>query len=490
MLDSKDIRLDSPKVSLPDLDNLKSTYGISRIKRSFPGLNATMNRIYKVYFTAHDKVSALITGFENLLYIEYAEKVPLFHSQYEPNDQQPQQYYLGKINASGAWDITKGSKNVVLAVVDNAILLTHNDLRSNLWVNKSENSGMQGIDDDLNGYTDDLHGYDVADNDPDPNPPDNIDDNSGFVHGTHVAGIAAATTDNDTGIASVGFKVRIMPVKCSPDSSDGNVLTNAYDGVYYAIRNGADVINMSWSGPNMTITGDNLLQTADDMNIVLVGAAGNADSSQKFYPAAYDQVLAVGATNELDKKASFSNYGNWVDLMAPGTNIYSAKAGSNSSYGNLNGTSMSTPMVSGLAGLVKSKYPNISDEDNKARIIQGCDDIDFANPKYQGKLGAGRINAGKTLSAKTGIHIASGNDRQAYLFPVPAGHQVRLRYGEKVNRITIMSRHGKRMDTYEDLRISPQGIYKFSTAHYPPGIYILTARGESNLIRKKFIVVH
>lgn len=318
--------------------------------------------------------------------IDYIEEVPEYSFLFTPNDYSPLLWNLDKINAEQAWDQTTGS-NVLIAMVDDAVDLSHPDLMNNIWVNPNEIPG-NGIDDDLNGYIDDVNGWDAADNDNDPNPPFGAN-NSFFSHGTHCAGIAAASTNNGVGISSIGFNSTIIPVKIAADVN--GFLTGAYQGVDYAIASGAQVISMSWGGAGYSITYQNIFNFANSQGIVCVAAAGNNNSSQLFYPASYNHVISVGATDQNDLKSSFSNFGSMIDVMAPGSGIYSTVP--NSNYDFKSGTSMACPLVAGLAALMISKSPNITPSELETCLKNSCEDITPLNPLYTNQLGAGRINA-------------------------------------------------------------------------------------------------
>lgn len=363
-------------------------YEITSITKPFFIQNEILQKTYLVEFNATDKIGDFLEVLNNNANFDYAEKVPDYQFFYTPNDIQSQQWNLQKIQAELTWNFTQGNSNVVLAMVDDAVLLSHQDLNSKIWTNSGE-IPLNGIDDDGNGYIDDVNGWDAADNDNDPNPFNPT--NSSFTHGTHCAGIAAAATNNGIGIASIGFGVSVMPVKIAQSTTQR--LTGAYLGVQYAILNNADVISMSWGGGRYSATYQALFDEANTQGIICVAAAGNSNTSIPMYPAAYNHVISVGATDINDKRASFSNYGSTVDVMAPGVAIYSTLAGSNSSYGNLSGTSMACPLVSGLAALMISYDPSLTPDKLEQCLKNSCNNIDALNPLYVGKIGAGRINA-------------------------------------------------------------------------------------------------
>jgi subtilisin family serine protease len=414
-------------VAIPALGTIFSTFGVDTIYRAFTSQDPLVNKIYRLEFSIYPTTGQLLSALQGLAFVDYAEQVPLITafgtSAYVPNDLDAQQWYLTTINAAQAWDLARGDAQVVVAIVDNAVLTSHEDLAGILWVNPGEIPNNL-LDDDLNGYTDDVNGYDVADFDNDPNPPTT---GTGWDHGTHCAGIAAAETDNNKGIASIGFGIRVMSVKSSLSLTNGNTLERAYEGVDYAVSANADIISMSWGGSGNSLTGQRVMTMASLNNIVLVAAAGNNNDSVPVYPGAYPETIGVGATSPTDERSSFSNYGSYIDLMAPGNNIYSSIATSTTSYANLSGTSMACPLVAGLAGLILSADPSLTPVQVKDVLINGCENIDAVNPNYIGKLGAGRINAFNSLSQLVvSASEPAGIRPVARLFPNPANDQVRL----------------------------------------------------------------
>lgn len=381
---------------VPDttLQRLFSRYQVQNIDHPFPASLKSLQNVYELSFADTSQTDAFIEALENLSFVEYAEPVPLYKGFYDPDDLHANQWNLPKVNAADAWDIATGSGDVTIAIVDDAVLLNHEDLQNAIWNNPDESSN--GIDDDNNGYVDDIHGYDVADNDNDPNPPATAT-NRVFTHGTHCAGIASAHTDNGTGIAALGFQTRIIAVKTKPDGETGPGLPFAHQGVAYAIASGADVISMSWGGYSYSNTYQLLMQTARNRGITLVAAAGNNDTDIPMYPASYDHVISVGATDDNDQKASFSNYGSTVDVMAPGVDIWSTLAGTQDAYGHLSGTSMACPLVAGLAGLMSSYNAGYTPDSLENCIKSSAVNIDGLNSGYETMLGAGRIDAHSAL---------------------------------------------------------------------------------------------
>lgn len=404
------------------LDLLFATSGLDSIYKPFPLAGTTLDSIYRVVFPNAAQVNALIPVLQALPYIAYVEKDPIMFSTNTPNDLQSGQWSLTKIDAELGWNYSTGA-GVVLAVLDNAIAIDHADLAANVYTNSAESGGFPFLDDDGNGRADDIHGFDVVDNDADPRPPANASgNNDGFAHGTHVAGIAGAVTNNGTGIASLGYAVKILPVKIASNAT--GVLSGGLDGVYYAMRSGADVISMSWGLRNDVAAFRSLIQQAAASNIVLVAAAGNDGDQTLQYPAAYPQVISVGATDQNDHKAGFSNFGSTVDVMAPGVDIYSTFPEGNNTYGNYSGTSMSTPLVAALAALVRSYFPSMTAAQVRQRIAQGCEDISAQNPGMNGMIGAGRINAFQTLG---NVSISELNGGTFSIYPNPASDRINFK---------------------------------------------------------------
>lgn len=357
-------------------------YGLIRVRKPFHfAIDASVRDVYQLFFTAEGQEQEFAKKLEQLSVVNYAERIPIMRPTLTPNDLGPasgtnDQWGLHKIQAQLAWNITTGNTQVKVAIVDDAVLTTHPDLVPNL-----------------------LAGYDVADNDANAMP-----NETGMSHGTHVAGIVSASTNNGVGIASIGFSVKIIPIKSSNSSE---FISDAYAGVVWAYQNDADVINMSWGGSGFSQTGQNIINNAYAAGCVNVAAAGNDNVTTIFYPAGYNNVISVASTTTNDAKSSFSNYGSWVDISAPGSAIRSTYFTGNytPSYADLQGTSMASPMVAGLCALVKSVNPQMTQTQIQNCVLTTADNINSANGSYLGQLGSGRINAYQAvLCAQTTIN--------------------------------------------------------------------------------------
>ncbi len=278
------------------------------------------------------------------------------------------------IDAPQAWSVSTGLSDVIIAVVDTGVYYNHRDLQLNRWFNDAELNGSAGVDDDDNGYVDDIYGYDFFNNDGDP------DDDHG--HGTHCAGIIAADPNNGLDITGVCWNAKIMSIKFLDRYGQGDV-DDAAEAFYYAVENGAEVISNSWGGDYASRTLKDAIDYANSQGVIVVAAAGNDNSDIISYPAACENVIAVAATTSNDDKASFSSYGESVDVAAPGVDILSLRpatryVGKNyDGYTSIaSGTSMACPHVAAACGLLLSANPTLSIDDVYNLIVNTGDEID------------------------------------------------------------------------------------------------------------------
>jgi len=367
-----------------------TTQGVTTAQTLFRAAAGTpsaigLERIYRLELAANADVNKAVAALSANPNIEWAEPDYIAQAVTIPDDPlYAEQWGLSKINAPDAWDIVTGTQTVVIAVVDSGIDLTHPDLQANLWTNPGEIAG-NSIDDDNNGYVDDVRGWNFV------NGTNNVYDGNG--HGTQVAGVAAAVTNNTLNIAGVCWNCKIMPVRVMADSGVSNYSDIAL-GVEYAADKGAKVINLSLGGYSYSnALRDAIDYAVNEKNAVVVGGAGNDNISTPFYPAAYENVLAVAGTTNMDTKATFSDYGTWVDISAPAVEIATTYLGGD--WGSANGTSLATPFVAGVAALIRSQRPDWSAALVRNQVLQTADNIDALNPTYAGQLGVGRVNAAR-----------------------------------------------------------------------------------------------
>jgi PKD repeat protein len=360
---------------------------LSKSIRSLPKqTDFGLERIYRLELARSVDLTALLEALAESPEVEYVEPDYLARAAAIPNDPLfTQQWGLTKISAPVAWDVVTGTQTVVIALVDSGFDLDHPDLAGRLWVNPGEIPG-NSLDDDNNGYVDDVNGWNFV------HGSNNLSDGNG--HGTQVAGVVAATANNGAGIAGLCWNCRIMPVRVMADSGISNY-SDIAAGVIYAANKGAKVINLSLGGYAYSNALRDAVNYAVSRGAVVVGGAGNDNVATPFYPAAYENVIAVAATDTDDRKGNFSNYGEWVDLSAPGSDIMTTFLGGD--WGTVNGTSLSAPFVSGLAALIFSRWQDWTPAMVRNQLEQTADTIDALNQAYSGKLGAGRINAAAAL---------------------------------------------------------------------------------------------
>ncbi|MFC1571432.1 S8 family serine peptidase, partial [Candidatus Margulisiibacteriota bacterium] len=335
---------------------------------------------YVLYFPDENNVERVVSDYLADPNVVSASPDTVVHAFATPDDPKySSQYGLTNISAPQAWDRTTGSSSVVIAVLDTGINADHEDFAGRI----------------------DPRGEDFVNDDLDP-----TDD---FGHGTSVSGVIGATTNNSIGVAGVDWQAKILPLKVLNSIGEGD-MSDILAGLAYANSLSVEVVNMSFGQYNPYSSLATRCQEAYDNGVVLVAAAGNGNTSNPSYPAYYSTVMSVAAVDNNDIRSYWggidsqtglpqaSNYGDWVDVCAPGTLIWSTHM--NGGYsGSNNGTSLAAPFVAGLAGLLISVNPSLSNQDVIDKIKSLADDVDSEQEAaYQGKLGSGRINAYRTIS--------------------------------------------------------------------------------------------
>ncbi len=387
------------------LKDFISKYGITKAYKPFYQADDDVDlmHILQLEFTNKTQIDSLIEDLKKNHSVDYAEKVMLLKTHVTPNDPTVGAH-LTQINAQSAWTIfnstSNGNSNITVAIVDNAIDRSHPDLVSNIYTNPGEIAANL-IDDDNNGYVDDVNGYDVADFDNNTIPTNNAMD-----HGTHTSGIAGARTDNSLGVASIGWNVKIIPVKCAKDGDPTTSVNYGYNGIIYAAKAKARVISCSWGGTGApSAAAQSVIDYAWNKGCVIFCSAGNDNDAVLHYPGAYNNVVAVASVANNDVKSSFSCYGTWVDISAPGENILSTTPAN--TYQSFSGTSMACPLTAGLAALMLSKCSYMTQNDVINCILTTAASSIYtiaANSAYTpNQLGTGRINAFAAMNCAAGF---------------------------------------------------------------------------------------
>lgn len=413
------LHLSPSGTGIAELDNQLIQLGIKEIRPRFqydpkrPG-SADLALILELRFDASLHPWAVCNALSGNKYLQYVEPIYIDETQDAPNDYfYAYSRYFDVLQAEAAWAVHKGengSSETIIAVVDTSVNWKHPDLGQNIWQNLAEDANgngytiywtgstwafdpgdLDGIDNDGNGKVDDLIGWDFMadsafsqDNDP-----------YGTGHGTVVAGVANARTNNSgIGVASLAWNVRLMPLKCSFSGSSS--IYRGYDAIIYAAEMGADVINCSWGSMYYSQAGQDAVDYAWGLGSVIVAAAGNNNDLIPLYPSALRNVVAVGTVRNTGVHTG-STYGIQLDVVAPVDSIYSF-SGTGYAYAGT-ATSYATPIISSLAALVKSYFPLYTNQQVVARIAATCDNIYPANPGSKlNLLGYGRPNAYRALT--------------------------------------------------------------------------------------------
>jgi subtilisin family serine protease len=435
------------------LDDLAQTSGIIGYRPLFVGSDPVrdMQRggqdmsvwfVLRIDPNATDRHAAM-TAFADSAFVEHVEEIGIHPVDKLPNDPSfPGQWGLKQnsdkdIDAPEGWDTQTGSSAITVAVLDTGVRYFHKDLggtggtwanpsgaNGNMWINAAEKNGAAGVDDDNNGFIDDWVGWDFvtapaascwagedcvgADNDP--------RDFNG--HGTHCSGIVGALNNNGYGVASPaggwgtgtngttgnGVKVMCLRIGHSAAYGGGEVglvrMDSAASAFYYAANKGAKVASCSWGSSDSGGLGSAVTFFINAGGLVFK-AAGNSNNQTADYLCSRTDVYSVAATSQSDAKASFSSYGTWVDISAPGVTILStwhnhSNPGSDT-FASLSGTSMATPLVASVAATVWSKHPTWTRAQVWDALRLNTDNIDAQNPSFLGKLGSGRVNLQKAL---------------------------------------------------------------------------------------------
>jgi subtilisin family serine protease len=371
-------------------------------------------RIFQLFFTGNEDPEKICERLRKISAVEYA--YPSYHHDVclTPNDSLFSiQYEHALIKTEQAWDITTGG-SAIIAIVDTECDWEHEDLAENIWLNPGENGidnmgndkSSNGIDDDGNGKIDDFRGWDFAgditwddfykgiireDNDTKIHDP-----NSTFNHGTFTASNASAVTNNGKGLSAAGFSTKLIPVKVR---SDFGAAFFANEGLMYAAAMGADIISCSFTGLGYDEYEREVLRQVEALGSLVIESSGNDyynNDAEDYVYLSYPHLMYVGASNDADMPAHFTNYGITTAVFAPGTAIMSAVP--YNKYYPMNGTSMSSPIVAGIAALVKSQHPDWSPRQVMHQLRSTADRIFYPDTSHMQPLFYGRLNAYRALS--------------------------------------------------------------------------------------------
>lgn len=372
----------------------KAAVQASGLRIAAPAVDLSL--IYELKYTDSHSFEDVQTALMSTGMVDYVEPLYIREPLMQPNDPaadstKSTQFYLKLLQAYEGWAVEKGDTNVVIAILDTGFRLTHEELKSK--VKHNYNDPIDGIDNDGDGYIDNFSGWDFADKD------NNVfDDTPWSGHGTSVAAVSAGATNNGTGIASLGYNTKFLPVKVFSSVKNGSF--GGYEAIVYAANKGCKVINLSWGGEGRSQYEQDIINYAVlDKDVLVVASGGNTNKMVDIYPASYENVLSVGGTDASDVKYKDHTFSYRIDLTAPSANVYTASISSDQGYGGAYGTSFSSPIVAGGAALVRAKYPQLNARQVAERIRVSTDDIygHAGNQPYLEKLGKGRFNLKKAL---------------------------------------------------------------------------------------------
>ncbi|MBI5059408.1 S8 family peptidase [candidate division KSB1 bacterium] len=462
------------QLGLPEFDALCREFEVSSCFRLVPDesldrlrVPPDLYRTYVLIFRAEYPVLNVIDRFAEVGYVNFAMPDLLYRADRTPNDPRWNSQYDKRIMGEDlAWDISTGSRDIIVAGIDTGVDWNHPDLALDpahpelwhiLWVNPDEDldsddvcydytdypgdtEDINGWDDGENGYEDDFLGWDFIRNiggcasgeDCDANM-----DNDMFgmeAHGTHVAGIMACHGNNGVGCAGASWVGRLMCLRAGFLNSQGNGLmpeSATTPAIVYAAANGAKIINMSYGGPGFSSPQQQALNSAWAQGCMNFGASGNDGVESIHYPAGYENVIAVNATDQNDVLASWSNRGTWTEMCAPGVSIMSTVIDGYQAY---DGTSMASPNAGGCAALIWSIFPTLTNAELRDLMFETCEDISDENPSIQPptKLGHGRASARNAIAqffprlslTDLTVNDASGGDSDGRLESGESGQVV------------------------------------------------------------------
>lgn len=496
--------------NIPELNSLGVKFGLKEIVT----LNKSNDKsILKLVFKGGNDIKEIAKKYNLTPYFEFVELDFIgqgggqkTYFSFDPNDQ-----YFGRqwsLNNNGtfslspskigadiqmtpSWELSQGSSDVIVAILDSGIKLDHSEFKNRIWENNDESNST--IDGDNNGYIGDIHGWDFANADNDPK-----DDHG---HGTNVAGIVAANGNNLIGYAGIDWNCKIMPLKILDNSNNG-FYSWWIEAIYYAVDNGANVINMSVGGISYSAAMEIAVNYAFSKNVSIVACMMNENNESSYYPAAYSSTIAVGSTNPDDSRsnsfpwnaAKGSNYGSHIDLSAPGNYIYGLAYNNNEVFGTYwSGTSQAAPHVTGVIALMLANNPNI-DVSSIKDIIRTTAEDEVGRPEedlpgWDKYHGAGRLNAFQALNAlSTSIKEENKLENDYSIFPNPLNknHELVIKFDHSSSRfLLIHDVNGRLFFTKKINDIK----FNVDISLWVPGIYFINIiEDDIYLVPKKIII--
>jgi len=406
------------------ISNSNQVFSLKSFKEIFPVDNSILENIVKVEVYDNQLMQSVLNILKNDPNVEYVQQAINYMIDYLPNDSlYSEQWGLQNINAQAAWDlIPSDSEEIILAVIDTGIDFLHPDIDDVIFKNLGEigidQNGFEksnnGIDDDANGFIDDFQGWDFV-NKVNIFPIETKDDFTDWDnvpmdehgHGTNMAGIIGAE-HNSIGIAGINPKIKILNLRAFDKNGNGEE-DDAASAIIYAVQMGAKVINMSWGDSEFSYVLRDVIKYAYDNGAILIGSSGNNSSNEPHFPSGFSEVISVGAIQENESVASFSNYGSTLDLVAPGSQIMTL--GLNDSYKKVSGTSAAAPFVSAAVSLIES-IEKFNNEEIKQILKSTAKDL--GEQGWDESYGAGSLNLEKALKLLSPSEIKINSPKQNY----------------------------------------------------------------------------
>ena len=449
---------------------------------------ADISMIYELHVSEDVDVIQASKALQRLESVVYAEPQFVSYDMYTPNDanlNSVMPYHYDNINAYEAWDITLGDTNVVIGITETAINVDHPEFVGNIKYNYDDPVGNG--DEDSDSYIDNYAGWDMVEDDNTLTEPSGTE-----IHGDAVSAISSASSDNGIGYAGIGFKCKFVPVKVA---NNDQVITHGYEGIEYAIEQGASVVNCSWGNTTYSQVAQDIVTWATINNdVVLIASAGNVTSTTMYYPASYNYVLSVTGVDQNDLFDNGSNapftYNDSVDVSAPGINIYTtAKFQGQILYSPpQGGTSMSAPIVAGVAGLVRAQHPCLDALEVIERIKSTADNIDglTQNIPYAGQIGTGRVNAEAAVSGQLCDLVGIEETKSTYVevFPNPSSNEVNIRMSRSDNwNVQVLDTKGKQVidQNVNGTKMVLNGLSS--------GFYLLRVSNDEAIFSRRFSII-